>query len=202
MTSIRIIGAGGHGKVVADVAAAVGYTDIAFLDRCFPERTVHGSWKICGTPSWSGSARRFCAVGSNAVRARLFDQSSLGDSPVLIHPFSSVSPSAHLEPGTLLVAGAVVNADVNIGRGTILNTGCSIDHDCIIGDFAHISPGARLAGNVQIGARTWIGIGAVVREGVKIGSDVTIAAGAAVIHDIADNMIVGGVPAVPLEQRN
>ena len=202
MTSIRIIGAGGHGKVVADVAAAVGYTDIAFLDSCFPERTAHGSWKICGTPSWSGSARRFCAVGSNALRARLFEQNSLEDAPVLIHPFSSVSPSAHLEPGTLLVAGAVVNADVNIGRGTILNTGCSIDHDCIIGDFAHISPGARLAGNVQIGARTWIGIGAVVREGVKIGSDVTIAAGAAVIHDIADNMIVGGVPAVPLEQRS
>jgi len=195
MQSLRIIGAGGHGKVVADVAYANGYRDIAFLDGQYPERRTNGGWPICGTPDDHSSAQRFCAVGSNVTRARLFDILCLGDAPLLIHPFSSLSPSAALGAGTLVVGGVVVNADAQIGRGVILNTGCSVDHDCILQDFVHISPGARLAGNVRVGAGSWIGIGAVVREGVRIGSDVMVGAGATVINDIPDNTRVAGVPA-------
>jgi sugar O-acyltransferase (sialic acid O-acetyltransferase NeuD family) len=195
MHALRIIGAGGHGKVVADVAFAMGYRDIAFLDAGYPGRKSNGSWPICGTPDVKGSEQWFCAVGSNATRAHLFKTLDLNDAPSLIHPFTSVSPSANLGCGTLLVAGVVVNADVQVGRGAILNTGCSVDHDCILDDFVHISPGARLAGNVQVGAGSWIGIGAVVRESVRIGSNVVIGAGAAVIGDIPDNTRFGGVPA-------
>lgn len=201
MQRLRIIGAGGHGKVAADVAFAAGYKDIAFLDSQYPERQSNGQWAICGRPDIKGPELKFCAVGSNTARARLSDALDLGNAPVLIHPFSFVSPSAQLEAGTLIVAGAIVNASAKIGRGVILNTGCSVDHDCVVSDFVHISPGARLAGNVQVGARTWIGIGAVIREGVKIGSDVVIAAGAAVINDVSDNMVVGGMPARPLKLR-
>lgn len=201
MQALRIIGAGGHGRVVADVAFAMGYRDIAFLDTEYPDRKNNGAWPIWGTPSVKGPEQWFCAVGSNATRAHLFETLDLYDPPILIHPFSSVSPSARLGLGTLLVAGAVVNANAQTGRGVIVNTGCSVDHDCVLDDFVHISPGARLAGNVQVGARSWIGIGAVVHEGVRIGSDVVVGAGAAVIDDIPDNTRVGGVPAQALKLR-
>lgn len=175
--------------MVADIAQALGYDDIAFIDQAWPSRLHNGIWPILGAVP--DGEPEFCAVGNNAVRARLWH----AQMPVLVHPSAILSPTASLGAGTLVAPGAVVNADASIGRGVILNTGCSIDHDCILGDFVHVSPGARLAGNVHVGDGTWIGIGAVVREGLHIGKNVIVAAGAAVIHNLSDNARVGGVPA-------
>jgi sugar O-acyltransferase (sialic acid O-acetyltransferase NeuD family) len=194
MTELLIIGAGGHGKVVADTAEACGYSDIGFLDQSWPEHTKNGRWKIIGKPTPS-DVTMFCAVGKNDIRAHIFEEYHLNNSPVLIHPSAILSPTVKMGPGALAVAGSIVNADTSIGRGAILNTACSVDHDCLIGDFVHISPGAHLAGDVRVGDGTWIGIGAVVREGVRIGKNVIVAAGAAVISDIEDRARVGGVPA-------
>lgn len=195
MSRLTIIGAGGHGKVVADTAEACGYSDICFEDKIWPDRTQHGRWPIVGTPGSGDKGQKFCAIGQNMVREKLFEDLGLSDSPILVHPSATVSSSVTLAAGTLVVAGAVINADTAINHGAILNTGCSIDHDCVLGEFVHISPGARLAGSVRVGARSWIGIGAVVCEGVKIGADVVVAAGAAVIRNIPDGSRVGGVPA-------
>lgn len=195
MTALRIIGAGGHGKVVADVADAVGYTDIAFLDDRFPNVVRNGRFAVVGRPTNTGRFHAFCAIGSNTIRAQISLQLGLLDSPMLIHPSAIISASVQLGAGSVAMAQVVVNADATIGQGVILNTACSVDHDCRLGDFTHISPGARLAGGVTVGARSWIGIGAVVREGVTIGSDVVVAAGAAVVSDISDGIRVGGVPA-------
>jgi sugar O-acyltransferase (sialic acid O-acetyltransferase NeuD family) len=194
MKILYIIGAGGHGKVVADTAEALGYETISFLDQIWPSRGINGRWRIVGQPSQKGSLM-FCAIGDNAQRASVFASLDLHESPVLMHPSSMVSSSVLLCAGTFLAAGVIINADARVGCGVILNTGCSVDHDCVLGDFVHISPGVRLAGNVKIGANSWIGIGAVVREGVKIGRDVIVGAGAAVIEDIEDGARVGGVPA-------
>lgn len=194
MSQLLIIGAGGHGKVVADVAAAAGHTKIAFLDHSHPARTHNGIWKIIGadTPT---EGPLFCAIGDNATREKVIASFDLLRFERLIHPSAILSPSATFGRGSLAVAGVIVNADAAIGKGVILNTGASVDHDCMIGDFVHISPGARLAGGVHVGDRTWIGIGAVVREGVRIGCDVVVAAGAAVIRDVPDGSRIGGVPA-------
>ena len=194
MNKLLIIGAGGHGKVVADTAEACGYSNIAFLDQSWPEQAENGRWKVVGKPKQS-DVTMFCAVGKADIRARMFEDYHLNNSPVLIHPSAIISPTVKMGQGALVVAGSIVNADTSIGRGTILNTACSVDHDCMIGDFVHISPGAHLAGGVRVGDGTWIGIGAVVREDVRIGKNVIVAAGAAVVCDIEDGMIVGGIPA-------
>jgi len=194
MTKLFIIGAGGHGKVVADTAEAAGYSNINFLDKSWPSRTKNGRWDIIGNPARLDGAV-FCAVGSNDIRARIFKEYHLNGSPALVHPSAVLSPTVTVGSGTLVVAGSIVNADTSIGRGAILNTACSVDHDCNIGDFVHISPGAHLAGDVHVGDGSWIGIGAVVREGVRIGRNVIVAAGAAVVSDIKDGVRVGGVPA-------
>tara|TARA_R110002124_G_scaffold282450_1_gene457602 strand:+ start:21574 stop:22164 length:591 start_codon:yes stop_codon:yes gene_type:complete len=196
LNTIGIIGAGGHGKVVADTAHAAGWRTIVFFDQSWPERQSNGLWPIIGKDP--EGAALFCAVGRNATRAALFETYMLQDSPLLAHPSAILSPSAVIGAGTLVVAGVIVNAETRIGHGVILNTGCSVDHECQIADFVHVSPGARLAGGVRVGARSWIGIGAVVREGVCIGQDVMVAAGAAVITDLPDGARVGGVPAHPI----
>ena len=193
MTRLSIIGAGGHGKVVAEVAQGCGYVDITFLDQKWPEKKTNGAWQVVGV-SPAADDLLFCAVGNNATRRLLSIASS--PMPILIHPAAVISSSVTVAAGSVAMAGAIVNAGAKIGQGAILNTGCSIDHDSILGDFVHVSPGARLGGDVRVGDGTWIGIGAVVCEGVTIGANVVIAAGAAVVNDVADNTRVGGVPAL------
>lgn len=194
MNSLRIIGAGGHGRVLADIAEGMGYRDIAFLDAGYPKLRESGAWPVTGTLEAQDEADVALGIGDNATRLSFFE--TLTQAPVtLIHPSAVVSPHAEIGAGSVICAGAVVAPFAKLGQGCIINTCASIDHDCVLSDGVHISPGARLGGGVFVGARTWIGIGAVVREYKSIGSDVMIGAGAAVIRNVADGARMGGVPA-------
>ncbi len=194
MKALRIIGAGGHGRVLADIAEAMGYRDIAFLDAAYPDFARSGAWDVIGTPADIDESEYALGVGNNQTRIGLL-ASLPCDLVTLIHPSASVSPHAEIGAGSVICAGAVVGAFAKLGQGCVVNTGASVDHDCVLADGVHISPGARLGGGVFIGARTWVGIGAVVREYKSIGADAMIGAGAAVTRDVADGTRMGGVPA-------
>ncbi|RON46207.1 acetyltransferase [Pseudomonas frederiksbergensis] len=202
MKRLAILGASGHGKVVADTAECCGWQVIEFFDDAWPQRSSIGVWPVVGTTSdLLSRVGEFdgvlVAIGNNSVRRRKLDElkASGAQLPVLMHPSSIISRYAKIGPGTVVFASAVVNAYAIVGEGAILNTGCSIDHDCVLGACVHVSPGARLAGAVTVGDGSWIGIGACVRQVLSIGSNVMVGAGAAVVCDISDNMTVAGVPA-------
>lgn len=204
MKRLAIVGAGGHGKVVADTAERCGWQLIEFFDDGWPRCGMNGVWPVIGDISMLiNTLEEFdgvvVAIGDNRVRrSKLEELANAGARLVsLVHPSATISRHASVGIGSVVFAGAVVNPGACIGRGVILNTGCSIDHDCIVEDGVHISPGARLAGTVRVGSMSWIGIGACVRQSIHIGSDVTVGAGAAVINDIADSLLVVGVPAKP-----
>lgn len=200
MSSIIIIGAGGHGKVVAELAELNNYTDISFADDKWPSLQKIGPWDICSTIDNLPKVAIICGIGNNATRWKIHEKFIQNGAPILKHPSSVISKYSNIEDGTVVAAGACINPFVDIGRGVIVNTMASIDHDCEIADFAHISPGARLSGNVSIGCRTWIGAGAVIKEGVKIGDDVIVGAGAVVLNDIQSKSTMIGNPAK--EQQN
>ncbi len=202
MSRLVVVGAGGHGAVVAEAAAAGGqWSDIVFLDGgTTPERVV--GYAVAGgldrLDDFIREQRHFVvAIGNNARRAELVAalQEKGAALSSVAHPAAHVSPTAVMSAGSVLCAGAVVNARASLGVACIVNTAATIDHDCVLGDFVHVSPGANLAGRVRVGARSWIGIGACVRDGVVIGQDVVIGAGAAVVHDVPDGITVMGVPA-------
>lgn len=202
MKSLAILGASGHGKVVAEVALASGWNDVSFYDDAWPERRQLGKWPVLGdTAALFNSRDRFdgviVAIGRNAVRLEKIGlvQEAGGCIATLVHPSAVISATARLGEGTVAMAGVVVNADAVIGRGSILNTSCSVDHDCVLGEGVHISPGAHLAGDVRVNDLSWVGIGASIRQGVTLGRAVQVGAGAAVVNDIADNLTVVGVPA-------
>lgn len=202
MKRLAILGASGHGKVVADTAECCGWQVIEFFDDAWPQVSSIGVWPVVGnTRDLLGRVGEFdgvlVAIGNNSVRRRKMDElkASGAQLPVLMHPSSIISRYAKIGSGTVVFASAVVNAYAIVGEGAILNTGCSIDHDCVLGACVHVSPGARLAGSVTVGDGSWIGIGACVRQVLSIGSNVMVGAGAAVICDISDNMTVAGVPA-------
>lgn len=208
MKRLAILGASGHGKVVADTAECCGWQTIEFFDDAWPERQHNGSWAVVGdTAALHERLQMFdgvvVAIGNNVIRySKLLELEAAGASLCsLVHPAATVSRYAVLEKGTVVFAQAVVNADVRIGLGSILNTGCSVDHDCVLGAAVHISPGARLAGGVSVGDLSWVGIGASVRQLVRIGAQVVVGAGAAVTTDVADALTVVGVPARALANR-
>lgn len=196
-----ILGAGGHGRVVADVAELNGFTKISFVDTKFPTATMNVNWPIIGKSCADapGHLACFVAIGNNAIRLMeletLLDQKI--ECPTLIHPSASVSRYATIGAGSVIMANVVVNAGARLGRAVIANSGCTIDHDCTIGNGVHVSPGANIAGGTVIGDRSWIGIGACVKENIIIGSDVMAAAGCVIVSAIADNECVFGVPARP-----
>lgn len=198
MRILQILCAGGHGKVVAEVAELCGYERIVFIDAQWPGRTENGRWPIVSDTIIDDGSDVFCAAGDNGLREALFAEIDHVRIPTLVHPAAIISPSAFIGLGSLVMPGVVVNADTRTGQGAILNTACSVDHDCVLGDFVHVSPGARLAGSVAIGSGTWIGIGAAVIQNITLGCHVVVAAGAAVISNVPDNLRVGGVPAMPL----
>jgi sugar O-acyltransferase (sialic acid O-acetyltransferase NeuD family) len=205
MNTLAILGASGHGKVVADVALAAGWRQVVFFDDAWPERSRNGHWDIAGPssrlladlPAFDGV---IVAIGHNATRwdkHRWLCEAG-ANLVTLVHPTATVSRFARIGAGSVLMAGAVVNVDAELGEASIVNTGATIDHDGRLGHGVHASPGVHLAGDVVVGALSWLGIGSMVREGVRIGQGVTVGAGAVVVRDVADGLTVIGVPAHPL----
>jgi sugar O-acyltransferase (sialic acid O-acetyltransferase NeuD family) len=204
MRRLAIIGAGGHGRVAAEVAEQTGWSEIVFFDDRWPEVNVNGQWIVRGNlqrlfkrlDDFQGV---FVAIGDNQERGKKIRWlSDLRVSAItLVSPHSIMSKYASLGAGTIVMPGAVMNFSSTAGQGVILNTGCSVDHDCTIGDYAHISPGARLCGGVSVGKYSWVGVGAAVTQQLSVGDGVVIGAGAAVVSNVLDGQTVLGVPAKP-----
>lgn len=196
-----IVGASGHGKVVADIAVRCGYCDIVFLDDS-DEAVECAGFPVVGKASdiasLSDGAEFIVAIGNAEVRKRI--QSRINDSiATLVHPSAVIGRGAKIGRGSVVMAGVVINPYAQIGEGCIINTCASVDHDCIVDDYAHISVGAHLAGSVHVGERAWVGIGATVSNDISICSDCVIGAGAVVVKDISEPGTYIGVPARALD---
>lgn len=199
MKKLIIIGAGGHGKVVADIAKRNNYTDIAFLDDD-PAVKGCGRYPVIGTaldaPKYS-DADFIVAVGNSAVRERLQEWLSIQKFSIvtLIHPAATLAEDVVIGEGSVVMAGAVINPGTVLGKGVIVNTCASVDHDCLVGQYTHISVGVRIAGTVSIGDNAWIGVGAVISNNITVGPRCTVGAGAVVLNDITESGTYVGVPA-------
>lgn len=203
MSGLLILGAGGHGRVVADIAQTLGWTDIAFLDDAADLPPPLPDCPVLGPLDRHLSLRTefdaaIIALGNNALRQTwLRTLIEAGWTvPALVHPAATVSRHGVLEAGVTVCPGAVVGVLARIGQAAIVNTGASVDHDCVVGAAVHISPGAHIGGGTTIGDRSWIGIGAAICHGLTIGADTVVGAGAAVIQDLPSGVRAVGVPAV------
>ena len=185
-----ILGASGHGKVVADIALSLNqWKTIAFLDDNESLTTSMGYPVIGKTNDFSSflmDSDFIIAIGNNKTRQDVFIKLELANASIvtLVHPKSVIGSYVEIGIGTVIMAGVVINACTKIGKGCIINTSSSVDHDNTLSDFVHISPGAHLAGNVSIGTRTWIGMGSNIIQNVSIFEDVIIGAESVVLKSI------------------
>jgi sugar O-acyltransferase (sialic acid O-acetyltransferase NeuD family) len=203
---IVIIGAGGHGQVVADIllrmkewdasVEPIGYLDdkIELHQKNLLGIPVLASVDQVSTISHEGV---IVALGDNRTREKTFNQLISAGEKIIIarHPRAIVAPDVLIGAGTMICAGVVVNPAAKIGCNVILNTGSTIDHHNRIEDHVHIAPGVHLGGEVFVGAGSLVGIGATVMPGRHIGSRCIVGAGALVQKDIPDGATAIGIPA-------
>ncbi len=199
--STIIIGAGGHGQVVADVFFQSERELIGFFDSRYQAKgkTVLDLEILGSEENWRDypETEFIVAIGSNQTRRRIFELLDREGASITtaIHPTAILGTAVDIGRGSQVIAGAIVNIGTSIGQNCIINTGCTVDHHNLIGDHCHIAPGVNLAGNVTVGNGSFIGIGATVLPGVTIGQNVTVGAGAVVNRDIPDGATAVGVPA-------
>ena len=194
---LGIIGASGHGRVLADIAKKIGYESILFFDDNDKIKIV-GGYDVVGktTNIFNYDCDAVVGIGNPEVRKRMQLQLEHEHIPVatLIHPDAVIGEDVTIGDGSVVMAGAVINPGASIGRGCIINTCASVDHDCLLEDYVHISVGAHLAGTVTIGCGTWVGIGAAVSNNVEIPGWCMIGTGAVVVKSLKERGTYVGVP--------
>lgn len=195
MKRLAIIGASGHGKVIADIAVKNGYEDIVFLDDN-PDVKQCGFYPVVGTPSEASTmdADIIVGIGNTQIRKRIMEKIKYSNIVSLIHPNAVIASDVKIGIGTVIMAGAVINSGTTIGKGCIINTCSSVDHDCILKDYVHVAVGSHICGNVNIDDDTWIGAGSTISNNVSVGSECVIGAGAVVVKDISEKGTYVGVP--------
>jgi sugar O-acyltransferase (sialic acid O-acetyltransferase NeuD family) len=199
---VLIIGAGGHGQVVADLfqAAARAGGPIEFAGFLDDRVALDDDGRVLGPVSALWKIPHdgvVVAVGDNDTRARITERLRAAGERLTVarHPTAILSERVCIGDGAMICAGVIACVGVSLGRGVIFNTGCTVDHHSRIGDYAHIAPGVRIGGEVSIGERAFIGIGAVILPRVSIGRGAIVGAGAVVTRDVPPAVTVVGVPA-------
>ena len=196
MNRLIIIGAGGHGKVIADAALKNGYTNICYIDD-------HATGDVMGFPIIGtsadierlndGSTDFIIGIGNNEVRKTIAETHNVNWVSI-VHPSAQIAFNVEIGKGTVVMANAVVNVCATVGEHCIINTGAIVEHDNVIENSAHISPNVALGGTVRIGSLTHVGIGATVKNNTEICSECTIGAGAVVVKNIKEPGTYVGVP--------
>ena len=175
--NILIIGAGGHGREMAQLASRMKSMHVkGFIDdnSALVGQHINGL-KVLGDSDWvAKNHKKFafvCALGDPATRRKAvnrFDKIGVKWA-TLIDPDCNVPDDAVVGEGSMLCAGTMMTTNIRLGRHTIVNMGCTLSHDLKAGDFATLACGIHLSGNVTIGEGAEIGVGSNVIQGITIG---------------------------------
>ena len=193
-----LIGASGHGKVIADILKLSGEKNIVFWDD--NTLAVMPGFNVRPRQRLSQENVILC-IGNNATRKQIADSASY-TYKTAIHPSAILSGDVLIGIGSVVMAGAIINPGSKIGNHCIVNTAAIIEHDAMIADYVHISPNATLAGNVIVREGAWVGVGATVIQGITLGCWSVVGAGSVVIKDVPDYAVVVGNPARVIRYNN
>lgn len=159
-----ILGAGGHGRVVADIARQTGrYEQVLFLDDHAVGKDVIG--KCADYIQFkSQDTEMYPAFGNNAGRVEW--ENKIVEAHIslakIIHPLAYVSPKAEIANGCVVMPYAIVNTGCIVKKACIVNVGAIVDHDCILEEGCHLAPGAIVKGENSLPQGTKVDSGEIV----------------------------------------
>ena len=187
MQRLLIVGAGGHGRSVAEAALAGGTFELAgFLDNATPTLVEVWGVPVLGTTVDLSVYRPYAdfaiaAIGNNAAREALSNRLLAAgfELATVVHPQAIVSPSAEIGSGSTVMAGAIVGTEARLGCGVIVNCGAVVDHHAQVHDFGHLGVNACMAGVTVLGRGAWMQAGSALGYGVKVSDGSVLPPGAA-----------------------
>jgi len=209
MRDLVIFGTGGFAREVRQV--------VADLERERPRWTLRGF--LDGDPARHGTAIRdlpvlggaawladrpdvdvAVAVGAPAGRRRVVGalrELGLTDDrfPALVHPRAWIGDHVAVGIGSVVLAGAAVSTDIELGPFAVLNKNCIVGHDAVLEPFVTVAPGASVSGHVRLEEGVDLGAGSVVVQGLRVGAGTVVGAGAVVARDLPPGVTAVGVPA-------
>jgi sugar O-acyltransferase (sialic acid O-acetyltransferase NeuD family) len=189
MTKIRllVVGAGGHGRSVAEAAELSGQFEVVgLLDDSLP-----AGESVLGVPvlgpvvsmaqHLATADQAIVAIANNTVREKLLQQLAAAGIKwaTVVHPRAIVSPSAVLGAGSAVMAGAIVGTEARLGISSIVNCGAVVDHHATVEDFGHLGVNATKASGTVLGRGAWMQAGAALGYGVKVAAGEVLLPGAA-----------------------
>lgn len=161
-----ILGAGGYGLSVSDIAKQSGrYEKIIFLDDNPDNRLTSGRLPMY-QEFVSSDTEFYPAFGNNEVRLRWIKDMREHNCRLatIIHSDAYISPTATIEPAVIIMPKACIGTNVVIKEGCIVNLGAIIDHGCILEEGVHIAPGAIVKAENRIPRMMKIDSGIVIQN--------------------------------------
>ena len=197
MKRLLIVGAGGHGRAVAEAVLAAGkYKLVGFADDAAPALKQVWDLPVFGDMADLASYREHAdaaivAIGNNRLREELQHRLYAAgfELATVVHPKAVVSPRAVMGAGCAIMAGACVGTQAQLGEGVIVNCGAVVDHDCRVDDFGHLGVNAAMAGGSVLGCSAWMQAGSVLGYGAMVEAGRVLGPGEAVNKTINRNGI-------------
>lgn len=216
------IGAGGHARVMIQLAQQCGYHIACLLEPAAgsnQKRTLddiiithadeefHFQQLVQKSPKTDKSSSlqsmrpaAMVCVGTardSVKRTQIFKRLQVigYETPTLISPSAFIEKRVQLGSGVHVLPGAIVAAGAIVGVNVLINHRAIVEHDCIVGDHVHVATGSILCGRVVIGEGTFVGAGSVVLPGIHIGAGAIVGAGATVTKNIPPGKTYIGSPA-------
>ncbi len=205
---VYVFGSGGHARVVAEGARAMGLQVAGFLDGDHSRhgQSVNGIQVLGGLERVAELSREgvfAMGIGANSARQAvcLEIETNGGWIISILHPTAVVAAHTVIERGAYVGPLAVIHVNAQVGRHAIVNTAAIVDHQCVVGDFAHVSANVILGGGTRVGAGALVGVGVSTLPDVSIGPWSDIGAGSVVTRDIGEGVVAYGVPARTMRRK-
>lgn len=207
MNNIIIFGASGHGSVILDsIERTSRYNIIGFIDSFKARGYRINGYEVLGAeadlPSLINKfdiAFGVVAIGDNWVRKTMVEKiyRLVPDFKFakVIHPKAVVGKDVTIGAGTILMPGAIVNANSVVGEHCIINTNSSLGHDGLMNDFSSLASGVCMGGNCTLGQYSAVSLGTNVIENISIAEHTVIGAGSLVVADVESHVLAFGSPA-------
>lgn len=207
MKDLIIIGGGGFAKEVIWLANDCNRKIRGVLDDSVETHNtqIQGAEVLGDVSSWVNykDCDFIIAIGSPRTRLKVLERMLTFGKPefaTLIHPSVWLSNTVSIGKGSIICAGSILTADVNLGKHNILNLNVTVGHECEFADYVTVAPMVAVSGNVKLECLVEVGTGAVIRQGLTLNDGSMLGMGAVLTKNIPERMIYAGNPAKKLKE--
>jgi sugar O-acyltransferase (sialic acid O-acetyltransferase NeuD family) len=206
MRNLIIIGAGGMGRTLYDIAIESRGYGTDYIIKGFVNDVLYSLEKFSNYPPIIGTIRDYvpekddvfvCSIGDVVGKKKCCEMllSKGAQFITLIHSSARISMNAKIGIGTIIGAFVTIGADAIIGDYTLIQSYSVISHDVIVGNWSRVDTHVVCVGGTKIGDEVSIHTAAVINHKVTVGNKACVGANSFVLRSVKEGITVFGNPA-------